>query len=56
MQNPPSLPLTTPELDRVYAMVSAVPITRSMRELGGVPGIKEVEFSIAHNQGLLRRL
>lgn len=51
VQNPPMRVLTTEELDRVYAL----PYTRTYHpmyeELGGVPGIEEVEFSIAHNRG-----
>ena len=51
VQNPPSLPLTTPELDRVYAMDFCRTYHPEYEKLGGVPGIKEVEFSIAHNRG-----
>ncbi len=51
VQNPPMRVLTTEELDRVYAL----PYTRtwhpSYQQAGGVPGIEEVEFSIAHNRG-----
>ena len=51
VQNPPMRVLTTGELDRVYAL----PYTRtwhpSYQQAGGVPGIEEVEFSIAHNRG-----
>lgn len=51
VQNIPATPLTRRELDAVYAL----PFTRryhpSYEALGGVPAIKEVEFSIIHNRG-----
>ncbi len=51
VQNPPMPPLTTEELDRVYSL----PYMRAYHPMyeaqGGVPGIKEVEFSITHNRG-----
>lgn len=51
VQNPPMTPLTTEELDGVYAL----PYTRAYHPMyevqGGVPGISEVEFSITHNRG-----
>lgn len=51
VQNPPMPPLEREELDRVYAL----PYTRAYHPKyekdGGVPGINEVEFSIAHNRG-----
>lgn len=51
VQLPPSPVLTTEELDRVYAL----PYMRTYHPIyekdGGVPGIKEVEFSITHNRG-----
>ncbi|MGI5893192.1 MAG: YgiQ family radical SAM protein [Candidatus Merdivicinus sp.] len=51
VQNPPMRVLTTEELDRVYAL----PYMRTWHPMydaaGGVPGIEEVEFSIAHNRG-----
>jgi len=49
--NPPSEPLTSEELDSVYAL----PYTRRVHPmydaLGGVPAISEVEFSITANRG-----
>lgn len=51
VQNVPMSPLTTDELDAVYAlpyMRTYHPIYESQ---GGVPGIQEVEFSITHNRG-----
>lgn len=51
VQNKPTRPLYRAELDKVYAL----PFTRrphpSYDKLGGVPAIKEVEFSIIHNRG-----
>ncbi len=49
IQNPPMPPLTTEELDAVYAL----PFTRRVHPSYAeeVPGISEVEFSIAHNRG-----
>ena len=51
IQNKPMPPLTTEELDHVYSL----PFERAYHPIyekdGGVPGIKEVEFSIVHNRG-----
>lgn len=51
VQNPPSPPLEQEELDRVYEL----PYERAYHPIyesqGGVPAIKEVEFSITHNRG-----
>ncbi len=51
VQNPPALSLTQEELDKVYRL----PFTRKVHPMydkdGGVPGIAEVQFSIAHNRG-----
>ncbi len=51
VQNPPVPVLTTKELDRVYALPYMRTYHPSYEALGGVPGIEEVEFSIAHNRG-----
>ena len=49
--NPPQMPLTTEEMDRVYDL----PYTREVHPvydaLGGVPAIEEVRFSVVHNRG-----
>jgi uncharacterized radical SAM protein YgiQ len=49
--NPPSLPLTTPEMD----FVAQLPYVREPHpmydSMGGVPSIEEVRFSIIHNRG-----
>ncbi len=51
VQNPPALSLTQAELDAVYRL----PYQRRAHPMydaaGGVPGIEEVQFSIAHNRG-----
>lgn len=51
VQNPPALSLSQEELDEVYKL----PFTRRVHPMydkyGGVPGIEEVQFSIAHNRG-----
>ena len=49
--NPPMEPLTTEELDAVYALPYERTYHPSYEALGGVPGIEEVEFSITHNRG-----
>ena len=51
VQNPPMPPLTTEELDRVYALPYVRTYHPSYEKDGGVPGIEEVRFSIAHNRG-----
>ncbi len=49
--NPPSPPLETEELDKVYAL----PYERTYHPMyeaeGGVPAITEVRFSLTHNRG-----
>ena len=49
--NPPAMPLETKELDRV----AELPYTREVHpmydEMGGVPSIEEVRFSVIHNRG-----
>lgn len=51
VQNPPAVSLTQEELDAVYRL----PYQRKPHPMydaqGGVPGIEEVQFSIAHNRG-----
>ncbi len=51
VQNPPMPILTTQELDKVYSLPYMRMYHPSYEALGGVPGIEEVEFSIAHNRG-----
>lgn len=51
VQNPPSRPLSTPEMDRVYSY----PYMRTYHPVyekdGGVPAISEVRFSLVSNRG-----
>lgn len=53
VQNPPSAPLSTEEMDAVYRL----PYTRNYhpiyKKAGGVPAIKEVKFSITSVRGCL---
>lgn len=51
VQNPPMPPLTTEEMDDVYALPFMRDYHPSYEALGGVPGIEEVKFSIIHNRG-----
>ena len=51
VQNVPMEPLTTQELDDVYSLPYMRTYHPSYKEVGGVPGILEVEFSITHNRG-----
>ncbi len=51
VQNPPAKPLTTEEMDSVYAL----PYTRCWHpmydEAGGIPALSEVKFSLVSNRG-----
>lgn len=51
IQNPPMRPITTEDFDWVYEL----PYERAYHPIyesqGGIPAIKEVEFSIIHNRG-----
>ncbi len=51
VQNPPMPPLSTEEMDRVYALPFMRDYHPSYKALGGVPGIEEVKFSVIHNRG-----
>ena len=51
VQNPPMPPLSTRELDRVYALPYERYYHPVYEPMGGVPAIEEVEFSITHNRG-----
>ena len=51
VQNPPALPLTTEELDAVAELPYERYYHPIYEEKGGVPAIKEVEFSLTHNRG-----
>ncbi|MBR2901272.1 MAG: YgiQ family radical SAM protein [Clostridia bacterium] len=51
VQNPPMPPLTRKELDAVYSLPYMRTYHPSYDNLGGVPGIEEVKFSVTHNRG-----
>lgn len=51
VQNRPMPPLTTEEFDKVYELPYERMYHPKYESLGGVPAIKEVEFSITHNRG-----
>ncbi len=53
IQNPPSPPLTTEEMDAVYGLPFMRNYHPSYEAQGGVPGIEEVKFSIIHNRGCI---
>lgn len=49
--NPPMPPVTTEEFDRVYELPYERLAHPCYDELGGVPAMEEIEFSITHNRG-----
>ena len=51
VQNPPQKPLTTEEMDAVYALPYCRDYHPSYEKLGGVPAIEEVKFSLVSNRG-----
>ena len=51
VQNPPQKPLTTEEMDAVYALPYCRAYHPSYEKLGGVPAIEEVKFSLVSNRG-----
>ena len=51
VQNPPSPPLRTAELDKVYALNFERNYHPMYIEQGGVPAIEEVKFSLVSNRG-----
>ena len=51
VQNPPAKPLTQSEIDSVYALPYMRDYHPSYKELGGVPAIEEVKFSLISNRG-----
>lgn len=53
IQTPPSIPLTTQEMDHVYALPYQRTYHPIYEEQGGVPAIQEVQFSIIHNRGCI---
>lgn len=51
VQNPPAQPLTTPEMDEIYALPYKRTYHPSYEEFGGVPAIEEIKFSIVGQRG-----
>lgn len=51
VQNPPAQPLTTAELDAVYALPFQRTYHPSYASLGGVPALAEVRFSLVSSRG-----
>ena len=51
IQNPPAMPLSTAELDRVYSLPYMRDYHPSYKEAGGVPAIEELKFSLVNNRG-----
>lgn len=51
VQNPPTMPLTEPQLDNVYSLPYMRNYHPSYEKLGGVPAIREVKHSIISERG-----
>ncbi len=51
VQNPPAKPLTREEMDDVYNLPYMRNYHPSYEELGGVPAIREIKFSLISNRG-----
>ena len=51
VQNPPVLPLNTKEMDRIYALPYERTYHPIYEEHGGIPAIREVEFSVTSHRG-----
>jgi uncharacterized radical SAM protein YgiQ len=51
VQNPPSPPLTMPEMDAVYALPYERAWHPSYDAMGGVPALEEVKFSVTGHRG-----
>ena len=51
VQNPPAFPLTTIEMDDVYDLPYMNDYHPSYKDMGGVPAINEIKFSITSNRG-----
>jgi len=51
VQNPHAFPMTTQELDKVYALPYERTYHPIYERAGGIPAIKEVEFSITSHRG-----
>lgn len=51
VQNPPAKPLSTIEMDDIYALPYARTCHPSYEKKGGVPAVSEVQFSLISNRG-----
>ena len=51
IQNPPSMPLTQSEMDRVYALPYVRRAHPMYDEAGGIPATEEIQFSITSSRG-----
>ena len=51
VQNPPQKPLTTEEMDDIYALPYQRTYHPSYEKQGGVPAISEIKFSLISNRG-----
>jgi len=49
--NPPQVPMTQEELDKIYALPFTREVHPMYENLGGVSAIDEVRFSVIHNRG-----
>ena len=51
VQNPPAAPLSQEEMDRIYSLPYMRDYHPSYEELGGIPIINELKFSLVSNRG-----
>lgn len=51
IQNPPAMPLTQAEMDRVYALPYMRDYHPMYADQGGIPAIEELKFSLVNNRG-----
>ncbi|MBP5249051.1 MAG: YgiQ family radical SAM protein, partial [Lachnospiraceae bacterium] len=51
VQNPPAFPLTTQEMDDVYALPYMRAYHPSYEKEGGIPALSEIKYSITSNRG-----
>ncbi len=51
VQNPPALPLTTQEMDDIYALPYTGKYHPTYEKDGGIPALSEIKFSITSNRG-----
>lgn len=51
VQNPPAKPLTTAQMDRIYSLPYMRDYHPIYKEIGGIPAIEELKFSLVSNRG-----